>query len=52
MEYGAGLQEAIERFDAMQPGAFNEWNIAASRIKAHLLYRPLLFLSRKGLRLV
>lgn len=51
-EYGSKYEETLDRFKQGQPGRFNEWNVAASRMKVHLLYRPLLFLSRKGLPIV
>jgi hypothetical protein len=51
-EYGPALADSLLRYDAGLPGSFNEWNVAVSRMKAHLVYRPLLFLSRKGIRLV
>ena len=51
-EYGPALGAALERFKQAKPGRFNERKVAASRLKVHLLYRPLLFLSRKGLRIV
>ncbi len=51
-EYGPTLGSALEDFSHAQPGKFNELNVAASRLKVHLLYRPLLYLSRKGIRVV
>ena len=43
----AGVEDVNEAADR-----FNERKGAASRLKVHLLYKPLLFLSRKGLWVV
>lgn len=51
-EYGPTLRAAVEGFTAGQPGKFNNWKIAASRLKVYSLYKPLLFLSRKGVRVI
>lgn len=51
-EYGEALAQAVERFQRSLPGRFNEVNVLASRLKVYGIYKPLLFLSRKGLRVV
>ncbi len=51
-EFGPSLETAVEEYTRTLPGKFNEFNVAASRLKVHLVYRPLRFLSRKGLRIV
>lgn len=47
--YGEGFEADVERF-AASPGTFNNLNILLSRLKAHGVYRPALYLHRRGLR--
>lgn len=46
------LQTALDEFQSNQSGRFREWNVAASRLKVHMVYKPLLFMSRRGFEIV
>jgi hypothetical protein len=51
-EYGSSLQSDVARYQHTQSTNFNYWNLTLSRLKHYMLYNPLLFLNRKGVKVV
>lgn len=47
--YGPRLDDDLARFQDAQDRSFNDLNVFLSRLKAQTIYRPRLFLHRKGL---
>lgn len=48
-EYGPSLEADVARYLQTQRGSFNSWNLALSRLKQYLFYKPILYLYRRGL---
>lgn len=51
-EYGSSLKSDIINYQQTQSNNFNIMNLTLSRMKQYLFYKPLLFLSRKGIKIV
>jgi hypothetical protein len=51
-EYGEQLEADLSNYQQSRENKFNNWNLTLSRIKQYLLYKPLLSLYRKGIRVV
>ena len=51
-EYGASLDVDVAAYQRTRQSSFDSVNLTLSRLKQFLVYRPLLFLNRKGLALV
>ena len=49
-DYGPSLETAVSDFQHTQNNSFNTWNLTLSRMKQYMLYRPLLYLFRTGVR--
>jgi hypothetical protein len=47
-EYGPSLKADVARFRQTQDNDFNYWNMTLCRLKHYLVYKPLLYLYRKG----
>jgi hypothetical protein len=51
-EYGASLEADVAGYQKTQDKKFNNRNLALSRLKQYMLYKPLLYLYRKGITVV
>ena len=51
-EYGPTLQADVAAYQASQRRSFDRLNLTLSRLKQFLVYRPLLYLNRRGLAFV
>jgi hypothetical protein len=51
-EYGSRLEADVANFHQTQSNNFNYWNLTLCRLKHYLLYNPMLYLYRKGIRVV
>jgi hypothetical protein len=51
-EYGPGLESAVIDYQKNRAKNFNSRNITLSRLKQYLIYKPLLYMDRRGLRVV
>ncbi|HKZ80695.1 MAG TPA: hypothetical protein VJ124_20640 [Pyrinomonadaceae bacterium] len=51
-EYGPSLEADVARYRQTRDNNFNYWNLTLSRLKQYMLYKPLLYLSRRGVRVV
>lgn len=51
-EYGPSLEADVARYQETQNKNFNYWNLTICRLKHYAVYKPLLQLHRKGIRLV
>jgi hypothetical protein len=51
-EYGASLEADVVDYQRTRPSTFNYRNLTLSRLKQFLLYRPLLYLNRRGIPVV
>ena len=51
-EYGPNLEADVSAYKEHQKRNFNTRNISLSRLKQYLIYKPLLYLHRKGVRVV
>ena len=49
-EYGPTLEAAVSDYQRNRNNSFNKWNLTLSRMKQHMFYQPLLYLSRRGVR--
>ena len=49
-EYGSSLQSDVTSYQHTQSTNFNYWNLTMSRMKHYMLYNPLLYLNRKGVK--
>ena len=47
-EYGPGLEAAVSNYQQNRANDFQARNITLSRLKQYLIYKPLLYLHRKG----
>lgn len=50
--YGPSLEEDVARFRQTQGNSFNYRNLTLCRLKHYMLYKPLLYLNRKGIPVV
>jgi len=50
--YGATLEEDVMAYQQTRRDSFNKWNLTLSRLKQYLLYKPLLYLYRRGVVVV
>ena len=51
-EYGPALEADVARYRQTQSHTFNYWNLTLCRLKHYMLYKPLLYLYRRGVRVV
>ena len=51
-EYGPSLEAEVARYRQTQDNNFNFWNLTLSRVKQYMLYKPLLYLYRSGVKVV
>ncbi len=51
-DYGNSLESAVADYQNTRNNSFNNWNLTLSRMKQFGLYKPLLFLSHKGFKVV
>jgi hypothetical protein len=51
-EYGPRLEEDVAAYQRTRRNSFDRWNLTLSRLKQFLVYRPLLYLSRRGIPVV
>lgn len=51
-QYGSSLKEDVANYQETRVADFNNRNITRSRMKQYVLYKPLLYLFRKGIKLV
>lgn len=51
-EYGPTLEADVARYRQTQSHNFNYWNLTLCRLKHYMLYKPLLYLYRKGATVV
>ena len=51
-EYGPSLEADVARYRQTQSNKFNYWNLTVCRLKHYMLYKPLLYLHRRGVRAV
>lgn len=51
-DYGSSIGEDVARYRQTRSNNFNYWNLSLSRLKQYLLYKPLLYLYRKGVTVV
>jgi hypothetical protein len=51
-EYGPLLEAAVARYRQTRSNNFNYWNLTLSRLKQYLVYKPLLYLYRRGVTVV
>jgi hypothetical protein len=51
-EYGPSLAEDVARYQQARSNSFNYRNLTLSRLKQFVLYKPLLYLHRKGVAVV
>jgi hypothetical protein len=51
-EYGPSLEEDVARYQQPQDNNFNYWNLTLSRLKQFMLYKPMLYLYRRGVTVV
>ncbi len=47
-EYGPSLEADVARYRQTQSNNFNYWNLTLCRVKHYMLYKPLLYLYRRG----
>jgi hypothetical protein len=50
--YGPSLEADVAEYRRKQSHNFNYWKLTMARLKQYSLYRPLLYLNRKGVRVV
>jgi hypothetical protein len=51
-EYGPSLEADVANYQRTRRNNFNYWNLTLSRLKQYMLYKPLLFLDRRGITVV
>ena len=51
-EYGATLEADVADYQQNRDNNFNNWNLTLSRMKQFTLYKPLLYLFQRGVRVV
>lgn len=51
-EYGPSLEADVVHFRQTQDNRFNDWRLLLSRLKQFMLYKPLLYLYRRGVPVV
>jgi hypothetical protein len=51
-EYGPTLEADVAEYQRTRPPTFDYWNLTLSRLKQFLVYKPALYLSRKGVPVV
>lgn len=51
-EYGPSLEENLADYQETSGIGFNKWNLTLSRLKQYMLYKPLLYLYRRGITVV
>ena len=51
-EYGPSLEADVADYQRTRRNNFNNWNLTLSRLKQYLLYKPLIYLYRRGVTVV
>ncbi len=51
-EYGPALEADVADYQQTRDNNFNNWNVTLSRLKQFILYKPLLFMNREGVKVV
>lgn len=51
-EYGPSLEADVAEYRQIRSHNFNNWNLSLCRLKQYILYKPLLYLYRKGVTVV
>lgn len=51
-EYGPSLEADVASYRQTQNNNFNYWNLTLCRLKHYILYKPLLYLYRKGIKVL
>jgi len=51
-EYGPSLEADVTHYRQTWDNNFNTWNLTLSRLKQYMLYKPLLYLYRRGVAVV
>ena len=51
-EYGPSLEADVARYQQTQSNNFNYWNLTLCRLKHYMLYTPLLYRYRRGIKVV
>jgi len=51
-EYGPSLEADVARYQQTQSNNFNYWNLTLCRLKHYMLYKPLLYRYRRGIKVV
>jgi len=51
-EYGPSLEADVAHYQQTRDNKFNYRNLTLSRLKQFMLYKPLLYLYRKGVRVI
>jgi hypothetical protein len=51
-EYGPSLEADVAYYRQTRDNNFNYWNLTLSRLKQYLVYKPLLYLYRRGITVV
>ena len=51
-EYGDSLESDLSHYQETRENKFNNQNLTLSRMKQYLVYKPLLYLYRKGIKVV
>ena len=51
-QYGPSLNDAVANYRQIHGDDFNRQNLTLSRLKQHMLYKPLVYLNRRGIAVV
>lgn len=51
-EYGSSLEADVANYQQTNGNNFNYWNLTLSRLKQYTYYKPLLYINRRGIRIV
>jgi hypothetical protein len=51
-EYGPSLEADVADYQRTRNNKFNYWNLTLSRLKQYMLYKPLLYTYRKGVKVI
>jgi hypothetical protein len=51
-EYGPSLEADVTDYQETMDNNFNYWNLTLSRLKQYMLYKPLIYLNQRGIKIV
>ena len=51
-EYGPSLEADVADYQETRDNNFNYWNLTLSRLKQYMLYKPLIYLNQRGIKIV